>query len=428
MASSSLRVLHVLHNSLPLLCGYSIRSGAIISQQRTQGLEPVVVTSSRQPDSVEGGVDFIDGTPHFRTAPHAEPALPILRERALMRHLQERVEQVIEECRPHIVHAHSPVLVGLPALLAARKHGLPFVYEIRDLWENASVDRGKFRYNSPLYRLARGLETYVLRRADAVVTICDALRWDVMPRVPDQRKVFVVGNGVDTAVFDPASVKVPNDLRKRWRLDGKRVIAYVGTFQPYEGLDLLVRAMPKILAQTPNAHLLIVGGSAGESTVVEQELQARVASLAIGPHVTFTGRVPHAIAKSAYMSADIVVCPRLLTRTTALTTPLKPLEAMALGRALVISDVPGMRELVRDGDTGVTFPAGDVDGLAGACQRLLEDATLRRALGQRARAWVLEHRQWPTLVARYHDIYMRLAELTLFPEPATEEQHATVVH
>lgn len=426
--TSSLRILHVLHNSLPLLCGYSIRSGAIISHQRRQGLDPIVVTSSRQPDSVEGQVDMIDGTPHFRTGPHAEPALPILRERALMRRLQERIERVIEESRPHIVHAHSPVLVGLPALLAARKHGLPFVYEIRDLWENASVDRGKFRHNSPLYRLARGLETYVLKRADTVVTICDALRWDVTTRVSDPHKVFVVGNGVDTGVFDPASVRVPKDLRRQWRLDGKRVIAYVGTFQPYEGLDLLIRAMPAILSRAPNAHVLIVGGSAGESTAVEQALQARVASLGLEPHVTFTGRVPHATVKSAYAIADVVVCPRLLTRTTALTTPLKPLEAMALGRALVISDVPGMRELVRDGETGIAFPAGDAGGLADACLRLLEDPALRRALGQRAHAWVLEHRQWPTLVARYSDIYMRLAELTLFPEPATEDQIATVVH
>jgi PEP-CTERM/exosortase A-associated glycosyltransferase len=426
--TSSLRILHVLHNSLPLLCGYSIRSGAIVSHQRSKGLDPIVVTSSRQPDSVEERIDMIDGTPHFRTGPHTEPALPILRERALMRRLQERVEQVIEESHPHIVHAHSPVLVGLPALLAARKHGLPFVYEIRDLWENASVDRGKFRYNSPLYRLARGLETYVLRRADAVVTICEALRWDVATRVPDQRKVFVVGNGVDTAVFDPASVRVPKDLRRQWNLEGKQVIAYVGTFQPYEGLDLLVRAMPAVLSRAPNAHLLIVGGSAGESTAVEQALQTRVASLALEPHVTFTGRVPHAMVKSAYAIADVVVCPRLLTRTTALTTPLKPLEAMALGRALVLSDVPGMRELVRDGDTGVTFPAGDVNGLAGVCVRLLEDPALRRALGERAHSWVLEHRQWPTLVARYQDIYMRLAELTLFPEPVNEEHVETVVH
>jgi glycosyltransferase involved in cell wall biosynthesis len=320
------------------------------------------------------------------------------------------------------------VLVGLPALLAARKYGLPFVYEIRDLWENASVDRGKFRYNSPFYRLARGLETYVLRRADAVVTICDALRWDVTTRVSDPHRVYVVGNGVDAGAFDAASVKVPDDLRRRWRVDGKRVIAYVGTFQPYEGLDLLIQSMPAILASAPNAHLLIVGGSAGESTAVEQALEARVESLKLGSHVTFTGRVPHSMVKSAYAIADIVVCPRLLTRTTALTTPLKPLEAMAMGRPLVISDVPGMRELVREGYTGVTFPAGDADALSRVCLRLLGDTGLRRALGQRARAWVAEHRQWPTLVARYRDIYNRLAELTLFPEPVSDEEVATVVH
>ena len=240
--------------------------------------------------------------------------------------------------------------------------------------------------------------------------------------------MFVVGNGVDTGVFDPTSVKVSEDVRKQWRLEGKQVIAYVGTFQPYEGLDLLVRAMPAILSRAAKAHLLIVGASAGESTAVEQELQARVSSLALSSHVTFTGRVPHAMVKSAYATADIVVCPRLLTRTTALTTPLKPLEAMSMGRAIVISDVPGMRELVRDGETGATFPAGDVGGLADVCLRLLGDPALRKVLGQGAQAWVAEHRQWPALVARYHDIYTRLAELTLFPEPVTEEPIATAVH
>jgi PEP-CTERM/exosortase A-associated glycosyltransferase len=420
-------VLHVLHNSLPLLCGYSIRSGAIIGQQRRQGLDPLVVTSSRQPDSVEGRVDDIDGTPHHRTGPPPDVSLPLLRERALMRHLQKRIERVIGQSRPHVVHAHSPVLVGLPALRAARNHGVPFVYEVRDLWENASVDRGKFRFNSPRYLLARGLETSVMRRADAVVTICEALKADVTSRVLDPDRVFVVGNGVDTTLFAPSPANGTEELRRRWHLDGKQVIAYVGTFQPYEGLELLIRALPAILARCPSAHLVIVGGSAGESTAMEALLQAAVARLGLTAHVTFTGRVPHAMVTSAYALADIVVCPRLLTRTTALTTPLKPLEAMSMGRAVVLSDVPGMRELVRDGDTGVTFPAGDADALARACVRLLRDPHLRRALGQRARAWTVEHREWPTLVARYHDIYAPLVELTSFPEPVAVEQMAAAV-
>ncbi len=418
-----MRVLHVLHNSLPLICGYSIRSGAIVRHQQRQGLDPFVVTSARNPNPTTAPVDHVDGIEHFRTSrPNGWP-LPVLQERALMRTLHRRVEQVIAEVRPHIVHAHSPVLVGLPALRAARDHGLPFVYEVRDLWENASVDRGKFGYNSPLYRLVRMLETRVLRRADAVVTICRTLRDDLAERV-DPDRLFVVDNGVDADAFDPTTSGEP--LRHRWGLAGKQVIAYVGTFQPYEGLDLLIRAVPRILARRPTAHLLIAGGSAGDSTAAETSLQAIVDRLELRAHVTFTGRLPHATVTGVYALADVVAYPRLLTRTTALTTPLKPLEAMAMARAVVSSDVPAVRELVRNGETGVTFPAGDAEALARACLSLLEDPALRRRLGEQARAWIVRERQWPGLVGRYLDIYGRLAELTSFVEPVSEEETMTV--
>jgi PEP-CTERM/exosortase A-associated glycosyltransferase len=331
-----------------------------------------------------------------------------------MRTLQQRVEQVIGAMRPDIVHAHSPVLVGLPALRAARDHGLPFVYEVRDLWENASVDRGKFSYNSPFYRMARRLETRVLRRADAVVTICHALRDNLSARVVDPGRVFVVGNGVDAGAFDPSTPD--RAVRERWGLTGKQVIAYVGTFQPYEGLELLIRTLPQIVARRPAAHLVIAGGSADDSNAAQAALQALVDSLDLRSHVTLTGRLPHAMIHTVYALADVLVYPRLLTRTTALTTPLKPLEAMAMGRAVLSSDVPAMRELVRDGETGMTFPAGQQEGLARACVQLLEDAVLRRALGERARAWTVGYRQWDVLVARYHSIYDQLAELTSFVE------------
>ena len=153
---------------------------------------------------------------------------------------------------------------------------------MRDLWENASVDRGKFRYNSPFYRIARRLETRVLRGADAVVTICDTLKDDLSTRVADPSRVFVVGNGVDAESFDPVDAG-SGGLARDWGLTGKQVIAYVGTFQPYEGLDLLIGALPQVLARRPAAHLVIAGGSAGESTAAETSLQAQVDRL--GPSV-----------------------------------------------------------------------------------------------------------------------------------------------
>jgi glycosyltransferase involved in cell wall biosynthesis len=151
-----------------------------------------------------------------------------LREWTLMRALERRIGEAIASFRPAVVHGHSPVLVAMPALRAAKAAGIPFVYEVRDLWENASVDLGKLTTRSPVYRLARAADTRVLRGAHAVVTICDTLRAEIAPRAGRQSKVFVVDNGVDLAAFD--APRRTADTKGRWNLHGKTVLAYVGTF------------------------------------------------------------------------------------------------------------------------------------------------------------------------------------------------------
>jgi PEP-CTERM/exosortase A-associated glycosyltransferase len=392
-----MRVLHVLHTSLPYICGYAIRSDYIIRFQQELGIEPAVVTSAQHPNG-ELAREEINGVQHARTPMLKGKQLPGAREWQLMRALRKQIDASIREWRPQLIHAHSPMLVGLPALAAARAHGLPFVYEVRDLWENASVDRGKFRDGSAPYRVAQGMETRVLAKADAVVTICEKLRDELAPRTGHPDRLAVVGNGVDTASFQPLAPTQAN--RTRWGLEGKRVIGYVGTFQPYEGLETLLEAMPRILERQPAAHLLITG-SGGE----EQRLRVRTTELGLNPHVTFTGRLPHHEVKEAYALADLMVYPRLMTRTTAITTPLKPLEAMAMGKPVIVSDVPAMHELVRPGETGLLFRAGDRADLADKCALVLSEPARCDELGRCARNWVLAERQWPMLVARYGAIY-----------------------
>ena len=392
-----MRILHVLHTSLPYLCGYSIRSDYILRFQRDMGYESAVVTSAQHPNR-EAMQEEMDGVMHWRTPAYRGRPVPLLREMRLMRLLEGRIETAIAAWRPELIHAHSPLLVGFPALRAARRHGLPLVYEVRDLWENASVDRGKFAYNSPFYRLARDQETRLLRQADAVVTICEKLREELAPRAGRPEKVHLVGNGVDAGGFVPLAADP--EARREWRLEGKRVLGYVGTFQPYEGLDTLIAALPRLLAREPKAHLLITG-SGGQ----EPQLRAMAREMGLDAHITFTGRVPHSRVKTIYALADLMVYPRLLTRTTALTTPLKPLEAMAMARPVLVSDVPAMQELVQPEVTGLTFRAGDTDHLAARCAELLTAPERCRELGMRAREWVLRERQWPMLVARYRSIY-----------------------
>ena len=420
-----MRVLHVLHHSLPVVDGYSLRSRYTFQHQQALGLTLAAVTSAQQADdsgrpappgnAAEGNrltpavvsgdralaMETIDGIDYFRTPPYGGPAAPLIREALLMRALGRSIEAACRTFRPDVIHAHSPVLVGSPALRVAHARGIPFVYEIRDLWENASVDRGKFSETSVWYRLARGFDTRVLRRADAVVAICEALGRDLAPRLSAPDRLFIVPNGVDSRAFAPS--EGPPSGSGRFTFPGKDVVGYIGSFQPYEGLDLLVSAVPALVRARPSAHVLIVGG--GDT---EPDVRRLADKLGVTAHVTFTGRVPHGAVREAYASADVLVYPRHLTRTTALTTPLKPLEAMAMGKAVVVSDVAAMRELVEPSVTGLTFRAGDAGDLAAVCARLLADPAARVRLGQAARQWVQRERDWSRTVARYLPIYNQL--------------------
>jgi PEP-CTERM/exosortase A-associated glycosyltransferase len=392
-----MRILHVLHTSLPQIAGYTVRSDYIIENLRRMGHELAVVTSAQHPGGDER-LETIKGVPHYRTPALRSNLRTGVREMSAMFALQRRIRQVAMEVKPDLIHAHSPMLVGLPAWRVARSLRIPLVYEVRDLWENASVDRGKFAAGSLTYRAARALETFVLKRAQATVTICESLRRELEPRVAASERLFVVANGVETETFTarPRSA----ELVRRWQLEGKAVITYIGTFQPYEGLDTLVRGMPRVLAAIPNAHVMITGAGG-----VQPELEALSRSLRMTQHVTFTGRVPHREVLDLYALADVCVYPRLLTRTTQLTTPLKPLEAMAMGKSVIVSDVPAMAELITEAGTGLTFRAGDSQALAQTIIRVLADPALQRQLGDAARQKVVNERQWAHLIAQYEHVY-----------------------
>jgi PEP-CTERM/exosortase A-associated glycosyltransferase len=310
--------------------------------------------------------------------------------------LWRRLPQVVREWKPELIHAHSPMLVGLPALRVAHAARLPLVYEVRDLWENASVDRGKFAADSPYYRAAQALEDQLFRYAQAVVTICESLRSEIAPRV--RGALHVVPNAVDTSLFSPRPKSF--EVASRWGLEGKRVVGYVGTFQPYEGLSTLIHALPKLLRQVGNAVLLITGGGGGQAELEQLTAEARLTD-----KVVFTGRVAHEQVLDIYAQADVLVYPRVSTRTTRITTPLKPLEAMAMGKPVIVSDLPAMRELVRPGETGLVFRAGDSDDLALTIGKLLADQELSARIGRAAREQVMAEREWGTVVERYLPIY-----------------------
>jgi PEP-CTERM/exosortase A-associated glycosyltransferase len=398
-----MRILHVLDHSIPLHSGYTFRTLAILREQRALGWETVHVTSPKHSEHRALEED-VEGWHFYRTAP--VPAslsrIPIARELYLMARMSRRIEDIVRQKRPDVIHAHSPVLNAIPALRAGKRFGIPVVYEVRAFWEDAAVDHGTAREGGLRYRLSRALETYALQRADAVTTICEGLRSEIVARGIQQNKVTVIPNAVDIEKFtvghEPDEV-----LKAQLELSGCVVLGFIGSFYAYEGLALLVEALPKMLVVDHRVRVLLVGGGPQDSN-----LKQLVASLGLGDRVVFTGRVPHEEVQRYYDLIDVLVYPRLSMRLTELVTPLKPLEAMAQGRVLAASDVGGHRELIRNGETGVLFKSGDVEALATQVLELLSDQPRWPLLRAAARRFVETERSWAASIGRYRAVYQRL--------------------
>ncbi|MDY0976833.1 TIGR04063 family PEP-CTERM/XrtA system glycosyltransferase [Massilia sp. CFBP9012] len=398
-----MRVLHVLDHSIPLHSGYTFRTRSILREQRALGWETFHVTGSKQ-NSGDMREETVDGLHFYRTAVADSPLakLPVLNQKQVIDGLVRRLSEIIPQIKPDVLHAHSPSLNAIAALRAGKKFGIPVVYEVRAFWEDAAVDHGTSSEGGLRYRLTRALETHALKQADAVTTICEGLRRDIVARGIPADKITVIPNAVDIDKFAVGGV-ADQDLKTKLGLQGARLIGFIGSFYAYEGLDILLRAVPALAAERPDLRVLLVGGGPEDA-----RLRQLAKDLDIVDKVVFTGRVPHEQVQMYYDLLDVLVYPRLSMRLTDLVTPLKPLEAMAQGRVLAASDVGGHKELIVDGKTGVLFKADDPQALAVKVGALIDAQAEWPALRAAGREFVESERNWKASVGRYKSIYGRL--------------------
>jgi PEP-CTERM/exosortase A-associated glycosyltransferase len=398
------RILHILDHSIPLHSGYTFRTLAILREQRARGWETFHLTGSKQ-ENCNVLQEDVQGWHFFRTPVSSGlmSRLPVLNQVAVISQLTERLTDVAKMIKPDILHAHSPVLNALPALRVGRRLGIPVVYEVRAFWEDAAVDHGTNREWGVRYRLTRNLESYALRRVDAITTICEGLRSDILARGIPAEKVTVIPNAVNLEDFGMNN-SADLEFAQYLGVSGKLLLGFIGSFYAYEGLVILLHALPKMLKQNPDIRVLLVGGGPQE-----KELKDLATRLGLEDKVIFTGRVPHEQVQRYYNLIDILVYPRLKMRLTDLVTPLKPLEAMAQGRLVAASNVGGHLELIQDGKTGILFKAGDPGALADKVIEFISRRESWSGLRAAARDFVETQRSWPASVARYEKIYGSLA-------------------
>jgi PEP-CTERM/exosortase A-associated glycosyltransferase len=393
------RILHVLDHGLPARDGYVTRTMGLAAAQQGFGWDPVLFTGPRQ-GPVAATMERAEGWVLHRTPPpDAAPWLPGLAEWAEIAHTTRRLMRVARDVAPDILHAHSPALNALPALRVGRALGIPVVYEIRAFWEDAAADQGRGAEGSLRWRAIRALDTWLFRRVQAVTTICEGLRRDIVARGIPGPRVTVIPNGVDTTRFGllPPSGA---EARRALGLPEGPLVGFVGSLYRYEGIDLLVDAAALLRRRRPEIRFVVVGGG-----MEEEALRVRAARAGLGAGFQFVGRVPHREVERYYAALDVLAYPRRAMRLTELVTPLKPLEAMAQGRIVLASDVGGHRELIADGRTGRLFAPEDPAALASAIERTIDERGAWPALRAAARRFVEGQRSWSAVAAGYAPVY-----------------------
>ncbi len=304
--------------------------------------------------------------------------------------------------RPAILHCVSNYLVGQAGTEAARRLGLPSIYEVRGLWHLTRASKQPGYDGSEHYRMTEGLEVGAARRADHVLAITAGVRDLLIAGGVGPERITLLPNAVDPEHFAPRDRDA--GLAAALGLRDQIVLGFIGSFAPYEGLELLLEAAVRLRDEVGDVfHVLLVGdGAAGTG------LRARVKALGLDALVTFTGRVPHRDVLRYYSLMDIAVYPRLGLTVCELVSPLKPLEAMSMAKAVVMSDVGGQREMVDHDRTGLVHRKDDVDSLTNELSRLVRSRAMREQLGRAARQWVCDQRSWSANAATVAGVYRSL--------------------
>ena len=319
----------------------------------------------------------------------------VVEEKILIKYFTKRIIEVAKQNNAEIIHAHTPYRVGLPALKAARKLGLPFVYEMRGMWEETAVANGRWLRNGPAYRRFQNYETKVLRKADSVICISETLKKEAISRGVNPKKITVVTNAVEKGMSKKKSKSSSlKSAKDSLNLSAStKVVGYIGSLREMEGVDLTAKAVAKLADNGHNVRFFVLTGENGQ-----EELRALCNKLGIVDKSTIMGPVPHEEVPVFYDLIDVFIVSRPDTRVTKLVTPLKPFEAMAMGKAVIASKLPALEEIIQHEKTGLLYTPDNLESLVDSIEKCIQDDDLTKSLGDSAKNWIEENRTWDIVV------------------------------
>lgn len=403
------RIAFVASSALPHhTSGYTLRTQNIAAAIARSGWDMHLVSRPGYPwdradarsAQVNAGAYEVDGVAYTRLRGPSSGETPFPR---YVEQSAGALGRFIEKIRPSLVYAASNYVTGLPALVAARRAGVPFIYSVRGLWEYTAAAKAPGWEATERFALQRELETRVAIEADRVVVLSEGLRREMIDRGVAADRITLAPNCVDAQAFKPiAKDKV---LASKLGLGDRYVLGFLGSLEHYEGLDDLLEAAALLVGEGLDLAVLIVGEGSASGHLREEARR-----LELGDRVVQLGRIPPSQVAEHYSVVDVAVFPRLPLPVCEIVSPLKPLEAMAMAKPVIGSDVAAVAEMIAHNRTGLLFRKGDVHSLADAIRRLMGDPGLAHALGQQARAWVEAERSWDIAASAMVEVCAALTE------------------
>ena len=400
------RVLYHVHTSIDYTtAGYSTRTHYICKSLLEQGVDLHVRTRwgypcdrkevDLEPNQIENTI--IDGVEYLHD-PEVEAFGTYAMEDYAVRAAYSLLASA-RKIRPSVIHAASNHSVGFPAAMVARALKIPFVYEMRGLWALSRAAKDSEYRRGDRFQLEMALERHVAMAADHVIAITDGLRAQLIEWGIPKEKISLAPNCVDSKTF---TIKQRHkQLERAHMLDGKTVIGYVGSLAQYEGLDYLLEAVSYLPLPIKNKiSVLIVGDGQMRST-----LEAKTSELGLSQIVKFTGKVPLEQVNDYYSLIDIAPFPRISAEVCEMISPLKPLEAMAMGSVVLASNVRAIAEHVISDKNGMLFEKEDPLDLSEKLKALIEDKSLANRLSKSGRIWVENNRSWGSIAPVITSVY-----------------------
>jgi len=401
------RRLYALWRSVPHdTNGYATRSHYLLRAMLEADEDVIPVTRLGYPWDGNGGddstptVEIVDGVPYIHLG-GATSHRKTMTTAAYIRECGERIAQVAAAAQVGLIHAASNWMIALPALHAARLLGVPFCYEVRGLWEITRASNTPGYKRTEHFKLFERMEGFVARQADLTYAITKGVRTELGRRGVDTDRVRIAPNGCDTTRFTPQPPDL--ELAAELGITGQMVFGYIGSFVHYEGIQDLCQAAVNMHGRGLDFRLILVGDGPDWAAV-----KSFCDSHEHGGKILLLGRVPFQDVPRYYSLIKVAAFPRRSFEITEMVSPLKPFEAMAMGKPVIGSDVAAIAEIIRHGDNGWLFPKDDVEALTAAMEHAIAapEVVARLALG--ARGFIEEHHDWRKIAARiaegWHDL------------------------